>query len=94
MKTGNFFAGLEKLLKKLVVLIDLMVFNTVFSQLFIIINIRDIHKKHFKFFYSAMETKREIVISTGLQIQKPPRLSVNGTDFVIYSPMTFKLRPC
>ena len=39
-----------------------------------------------------METKREIEISSGLQIQKPPQLSANGTFYAIYSPMKFKLR--
>ena len=41
-----------------------------------------------------METKQEILISTGLQIQKLPQLSANGTFYAINSPMTFKLRPC
>ena len=41
-----------------------------------------------------METRQEIKISTGLQIQKPPQLSTNGTFYGIYSPMKFKLRPC
>ena len=41
-----------------------------------------------------METRQEIEISTGLQIQKPPQLSTNGTFYAIYSPMKFKLRPC
>ena len=41
-----------------------------------------------------METKREIVISTGLQIQKPPQPSANETLHAIYPPLTFKLRPC
>ena len=41
-----------------------------------------------------METKQEIVILTGLQIQKLPQLSANGTFYAIYSPIIFKLRPC
>ena len=40
-----------------------------------------------------METRWEIEISTGLQIQKPPQLSTNETFYAIYSPMKFKLRP-
>ena len=41
-----------------------------------------------------MERKQEIVISTGLQTQKLPQLSANGTFYAIYSPIIFKLRPC
>ena len=41
-----------------------------------------------------METKREIEISAGLQVQKPPKLSANGTFYRIYSPEKIKLRPC
>ena len=40
-----------------------------------------------------MVTSREIEISTGLQIQKPP-LSINGRFYRIYSPEKIKLRPC
>ena len=40
-----------------------------------------------------METRREIEISTGLQVQKPP-LSINGRIYRIYSPEKIKLRPC
>ena len=41
-----------------------------------------------------METRREIEISAGLQVQKPPKLSTNGTFYRIYSPEKIKLRPC
>ena len=41
-----------------------------------------------------MESRREIEISTGPEIQKPPHLSPNKKFYVIYSPMKFKLRPC
>ena len=40
-----------------------------------------------------METRREIEISAGLQIQKPPKLSTNRTFYTIYSPEKIKLRP-
>ena len=41
-----------------------------------------------------MESRREIEISTGPEIQNPPHLSPNEKFYVIYSPMKFKLRPC
>ena len=41
-----------------------------------------------------MESRREIEISAGPEIQKPPHLSPNEKFYVIYSPMKFKLRPC
>ena len=41
-----------------------------------------------------METKREIEISAGLQVQKPPKLSANGAFYRVYSPEKIKLRPC
>ena len=71
-----------------------MVFNIVLYHFFIIIKLAE-HKRYFIFFYiSTMETRREIEISTGLQIQKPPQLRTNGTFYAIYSPMKFKLRTC
>ena len=39
-----------------------------------------------------MDRRREIEISTGLQIQKPP-LSTNGRFYRIYSPEEIVLRP-
>ena len=39
-----------------------------------------------------MKTRQEIEILTGLQIQKPPQLSANGSFYATYSPMTFKHR--
>ena len=41
-----------------------------------------------------METRQEIEISAGLQVQKPPKLSTNGTFYRIYSPEKIKLSPC
>ena len=38
-----------------------------------------------------MESRREIEISTGPEIQNPPHLSPNEKFYVIYSPMKFKL---
>ena len=40
-----------------------------------------------------METRREIKISNGLQVQKLP-LSINGRFYRIYSPDKIKLRQC
>ena len=40
-----------------------------------------------------METRREIEISTGLQVQKPP-FSINGRFYRIYSSEKIRPRPC
>ena len=41
-----------------------------------------------------METRQEIEISAGLQVQRPPKLSTNGTFYRIFSSEKNKLRPC
>ena len=41
-----------------------------------------------------METRQEIKISAELQVQKPPKLSTNGTFYRIYSPEKIKFRSC
>ena len=41
-----------------------------------------------------METRREIKISAGLQVQKLAKLSTNGTFYRMYSLEKIKLRPC
>ena len=40
-----------------------------------------------------METRREIEISTGLQVQKPPLSTNSGRLYRIYSPEKIVLRP-
>ena len=41
-----------------------------------------------------MEARREIKISTRLQVQKPPLSTNSGRFYKIYSPEKIELRPC
>ena len=93
-KNWTFFAALEKLLKKLVISVDLMIFNVVLYQPFMVIEACWTQETFHTFFYfsTIMTTRREIEISTRIQIENPP-FSTSGRFYRIYSPEKIVLRP-